>query len=68
MCWNKYKYWCLEANNPIVLFLEKYLVLFEDYVACDMQNHKHYTVITVEMSCKHNIDLLDEMTFFFFFF
>lgn len=43
-------------------------MLFEDYVACDMQNHKHYTVITVEMSCKHNIDLLDEMTFFFFFF
>lgn len=41
-------------------------MLFEDYVACDMQNHKPYTVITVEMSCKHNIDLLDEMIFFFF--
>lgn len=38
-------------------------MLFEDYVACDMQNCKHCTFITVEMSCKHNIDLLDKMIF-----
>lgn len=29
-----------------------------------MQNYKHRTAITVEMSCRYNIDLLDEMIFF----
>lgn len=65
VCWDKSKYWCLEANNPVALFLKKYIVLFEDYIAYDMQNYKHYTVITMEMSCRHNIDLLSKMIFFF---
>lgn len=41
-------------------------MLFEDYVACDIQNYKYCTAITMEMSCKYNIDLLDKMIFFFF--
>lgn len=63
VCWGISKSWCLEAYNPVALFLEKYIVLFEDYVAFDMQNYKHCTAITVEMSCKYNIDLLGKMIF-----
>lgn len=58
MCWDKSEYGCLEANNPVASFLEKYRVLFEDYGACDMQKCKHCTAVTREMSCKYNIDLL----------
>lgn len=42
-------------------------MVFEDYVACDMQNFKHCITITMEISYKYNIDLLDKIIFFSFF-
>lgn len=66
VCRGKSEYWCLGANNAIALFPQplpppQHTVLFEDYVACDMQNCKHYTAIAMEVSCKYNADLPDKM-------
>lgn len=48
VCWGKSEHWCLEASNSITSFLEKHVVLFDDDVACDIQNSKHCTAITIK--------------------
>lgn len=54
----------LKPNNPVASSQEKYIVLFEDYVAHDMKSHELNAAIAVEMDCKHNIDLLDKIIIF----
>lgn len=65
VCWDTLEYWCLKPNNPAASSQEKYIVLFEDYVAHDMKSHELNVAIAVEMDCKHNIVLLDKIIIIF---